>query len=382
MVVYVAQAIMLGFLLWCVTLSSHRTDLFVGMYVCVWTVGVIFLYWKFGTAQDVFYSNDQAIQVQLVEQTEIHGIDFSLEGLIGNRYIVTIPALLLSRCGINSLLALKFLQAVFFLLTYRLVLNHFANENLKFKSWYIVLFSGPIFVFMSLLGLRDLALAYFSLYTIIGRNTGMRAASWLSIFLLRPHLAIALAFGKLIGFAYRRIRSNLHLILLPILLVFSFTCGTYSFGIGSHFQWGTTFDLPSVGHPFTQEIFTRFFANFGGLQFLLHGPEIVKFSILSLLLLRLVFFDTFLIPSIFLWIVIASSKLRIRSISIYSAFAFFLGLVLQTEYNSSRQNIPFLVLMGVTIAEHLALRKQSDRFNGHEKITGASLDSGRSLSRT
>jgi hypothetical protein len=380
MAVYVAQAIALGFLLWCVTLSSHRNDLFVGAYVCVWTIGVIFLYWKYGTAQDVFYSNDQAIQVQLVEQTEIHGIDFSLEGLIGNRYIVTIPALLLSRCGINSLLAFKFLQAIFFLLTYRLVLNHFAKENLKFKTWYIVLFSGPIFVFMSLLGLRDLALAYFSLYIVIGRTTGFRAISWLSAFLLRPHLAIALAFGRLIGFAYRRARSNLHLILLPIVLVFSFVCGIYSFGIGSYFQWGTNLDLPSVGHPFTQGIFTQLFANFGGLQFLLHGPGIVKFSILSLLLLRIVFFDTFLIPSIFVWTVITSSKLRIRSISIYSAFAFFLGLVLQTEYNSSRQNIPFLVLMGVTVAEHLALRQRDDT-NKRGQVSVAALDLDQSPTR-
>ncbi len=382
MAVYVAQAIVLGFLLWCVALSSHRTDLFVGAYVCVWTVGVIFLYWKFGTAQDVFYSNDQKLQVRMVQWITENGIEYSLNGVIGNRYIVTIPAYLLTRCGIDSLLALKFMQAIFFVLTYRLVLNHFQSKNLRFKLWYLVLFSGPIFIFMSLLGLRDLALAYFSLYTFIGPNLGISAISWLGVFLLRPHLAIALTFGKLIGIAYRHTRSNLHLIILPSVVVFSFVSGTYSYVVGSHFQSGTGLDFASVSHLFTQQKFTQFFANFGGLQFLLLGSGVVNFSILNLFLLRLIFVDTFLIPSLFVWIVITSSNLRMRSVSIYSGFAFFLGLVLQTDFNSSRQNIPFLVLMGVTIAEHLALPKQSDRSNEHEKITDTSPDSGRSLSRT
>ena len=350
---------------------------------CVWTISVIALYWKFGNAQDVFYSNDQKIQVRMVQWIALNGIEYSLDGIIGNRYVVTIPAYLLTRCGIDSLLALKFLQAIFFVLTYRLVLNHFAHQNLKFKMWYIVLFSGPIFIFMSLLGLRDLALAYFSLYTIIGQNIGIRTVSWLSVFLLRPHLAIALAFGRLIGITYRRARLNLHLLLLPVLIVFSFVCGIYSYVIGSHFQLGTALDFASFYRLFSQETFIRFFANFGGLQFLLLGPDVVKFSILSLLLLRLIFVDIFLVPSLFVWTIITSSALRMRSVSIYSGFAFFLGLVSQTDFNSSRQNIPFLVLMGVTVAEHFAVRQRSNNINGHETIEEISLGSDHSFhSRT
>lgn len=382
MAIYTAQALSLGILLWFLAQSSHRTDAFIRLYACVWTTSVIALYWKFGNAQDVFYSNDQKIQVRMVQWIALNGIQYSLDGIIGNRYVVTIPAYLLTRCGIDSLLALKFLQAVFFVLTYRLVLDHFAHQNLKFKTWYIVLFSGPIFIFMSVLGLRDLALAYFGLYTIIGRNTGIRAVSWLSVFLLRPHLAIALAFGRLIGIAYRHARPNHHLLLLPVLIVFSFVCGIYGYVIGSHFQLGTALDFASFYRLFSQDTFVRFFANFGGLQFLLFGSDVVTFSILSLLLLRLIFIDIFLIPSLFLWTAITSSTLRTRSVSIYSGFAFFLGLVSQTDFNSSRQNIPFLVLMGVTVAEFFAIRQRSNNINKDEEITAAPLESHRPLTHS
>lgn len=381
MAIYTAQALSLGTFLWFLARSSHRTDAFIRLYVCVWTISVIALYWKFGNTHDVFYSNDQKIQVRMVQWIALNGIQYSLDGIIGNRYVVTIPAYLLTRCGIDSLLALKFLQAIFFVLTYRLALDHFAHQNLKFKTWYIVLFSGPIFIFMSVLGLRDLALAYFGLYTIIGRNTGIRAVSWLSVFLLRPHLAIALAFGRLIGIAYRHARPNHHLLLLPVLIVFSFVCGIYSFVIGSHFQLGTALDFASFYRLFSQETFVRFFANFGGLQFLLFGSDVVTFSILSLLLLRLIFIDIFLIPSLFLWIAITSSTLRTRSVSIYSGFAFFLGLVSQTDFNSSRQNIPFLVLMGVTVAEHFAIC-QRNNINKDEEITAAPLESHHPLTHS
>lgn len=366
MIIYVAQALSLGFLLWCVTLSGRRTDLFIGAYVCVWTVGVILLYWKYGDAQDVFYSNDQRIQANMVSQIEAIGIEHSLERIIGNRYVVTIPAFVLTRIGIDALLALKFLQAVFFVLTYRLVRNHFALENLRFKTWYILLFAGPIFIFMSLLGLRDLALAFFSLYTVIGRKPEIRAISWLSVLLLRPHLAVALIFGRLVSFAYRRARLNPPLLLLPIVVVGSFLSGIYGYVIGAHFQSGAALDFASLHHLLSQETFARFFANFGGLQFLLLGSAgVVQFSVLNLLLLRLVFVDIFLIPSLFLWTVISSSALRLRSVSIYSGFAFFLGLVVQTNFNSSRQNIPFLVLMGVTVAEHFARRRNENHIDEH-----------------
>lgn len=374
MLLYSAQALSLGILLWCLTLSRRGNDVFIGVYVCLWTVGVIALYWHFREAQDVFYSNDQRIQVHMVQQIATDGIKYSLDRAIGFRYVVTIPALLLTRCGIDPLLALKFLQAIFFILTYRLVLDHFRRENLKFKPWYLVLFTGPIFILMSMLGLRDLALAYFSLYTLLGPHSEIRGISWLAVFLLRPHLAVALVFGRLFSFVFRRVRSDLQFVFLPIVAVCSFISGTYSYVIGAHIQSRTNFDFSTAFHLFSQDGLVRFFANFGGLQFLLLGKQ-VEFSVVSLFLLRLVFVDTFLIPCFFIWFAFTGSKLRTQSVFIFSGFAFFLGLSAHTDFNSSRQNIPFLVLMGVTVAEHLAIEHREKSLKGLEKPAIAVLDS-------
>lgn len=358
MVIYSLQALCLGVLLLCLSQSRQRMDLFLRVYVGIWTIGVIALFWKFGTSQDTFYSNDQQIQVQMVDRVVLDGVQFSLDEIIGKRYVVTIPASLLTRFGIDALLALKFLQAIFFILTYRLVREHFRIENLKFKMWYLVLFSGPLFVLMSLLGLRDLALAYFAITLMIGRDVRMCAVSWLGLFLLRPHLGVALVFGWLFGFVFDKVRVNFRLLFLLPIVAISFVSGTYAYVIGRHFQFNKPLNFDSLSHLWSQSAFIRLFANFGGLQFLLFGPEIVNLSILKLFLLRLIFFDTFLIPILFVWTIISTSGLQKHTINILASFAFFLGLVSITEFNSSRQNMPFLVLMGVTVIMHLSRRNQ------------------------
>lgn len=360
MVLYTAQALFLGALLWFATLSRRRTDAFISAYVCVWTIGVIVLYWRFGAAQDVFYSADQVVQVDLVEHVSTNPLVYSLNEIISLRYVITIPASLLTRIGVDALLTLKFLQAIFFILTYRLVREHFRIENLNFKLWYLVLFCGPLFIFMSLLGLRDLALAYFALNLMIGRDVRMYAISWLGLFLLRPHLAIALAFGWVIGFMVGRLRLNFNILIFPFIVVVSFLSGTYAYVIGRHFQFSGPLDFSSLSPLWSQSAFTRLLANFGGLQFLLFDSGVVNLSVLKLFLLRIIFFDTFLIPILFVWTLVSDSKLKQHSVSILASFAFFLGLISITDFNSSRQNIPFLVLMGVSVVIHLARRTRSD----------------------
>lgn len=362
MILYTTQALFLGALLLCATRSSRRADSFLTAYVCVWTVGVIFLYWRFRTAQDTFYSDDQIVQVDLVEHVSQNPLVYSLQGIVGLRYVITIPASLLTRMGIDTLLALKFLQALFFVLTYRLVREHFRIEKLKFKTWYVALFAGPLLVFMSLLGLRDLALAYFALNLLIGRDVRMYAISWIGLFFLRPHLAVAILFGWFVGFVFSRVRVNFSPLFIPLIVVVSFVFGTYAYIIGRHFQVSGPLDFNSVSHLWSQSAFIRLFANFGGLQFLLFSSEVVNLSIQKLFLLRILFFDTFLIPILFLWTLISTPKLQRQSVSIFAAFAFFLGLVSVTDYNSSRQNIPFLVLMGVIVATHLANRDRRSSF--------------------
>ncbi|MFA5775176.1 MAG: hypothetical protein WC864_07350 [Ilumatobacteraceae bacterium] len=360
MILYSAQALFLGAVLLCATLSGRRLDAFLTAFVCLWTFGVVAIYWKYGAAQNHWYSDDQVVQARLVDYVNQNPLVYSLRGIVQLRYVVTIPAAILTRIGIDSLLALKFLQAVSFVLIYRLVRAHFRIENLKFKAWYIVLFCGPLIAFMSLLALRDLALAYFALAIMIGRDLRMYAIGWIGLFLLRPHLAVALVFGLLLGYAISRIRLNFHLLYLPLIVLISFLFGTYAYIVGRHFQYNLPLEFGTVSQLWTQSAFIRLVANFGGLQFLLFDSDIVNLSIIRLILLRLVFVDTFIVPLLFVWTMISIEKFQRQSISVLAAFAFFIGLISTTDYNSSRQNVPFLVLMGVTVITHFASRDRRE----------------------
>jgi len=123
---------------------------------------------------------------------------------------------------------------------------------------------------------------------------------------------------------------------------------TYTSGIQGFFSrsWGIS-------------IITRIASNFFGLQFLTVRSETVEFSLLSLLLLRLILIETILIPSLFtLRILTRPNSLNQQSMLIATSFAIYVGLVTNTDFNSFRQNIPFMPVMGLSI---LAMAEQGLR---------------------
>jgi NADH:ubiquinone oxidoreductase subunit 4 (subunit M) len=102
---------------------------------------------------------------------------------------------------------------------------------------------------------------------------------------------------------------------------------------------------------FTQSKFSQLAANFFGLQFLtLNNPDdlIDAPSTIDLLLSRIAFFETLVIPVLFLIALYRHPEFLTRQKFLtLQAFLFFYGVVSQTSYNSTRQNIPFLACMGV-----------------------------------
>ena len=97
-----------------------------------------------------------------------------------------------------------------------------------------------------------------------------------------------------------------------------------------------------------------------GIQFLTLDEKVVDASTLTLLLSRLIFIDTWLIPSMFLVLLVQQSKhfTQLRT-QIFFAFIFFYGLTSQTNWNSSRQNIPFLITMGLIAVVGIESRRQT-----------------------
>ncbi len=73
-------------------------------------------------------------------------------------------------------------------------------------------------------------------------------------------------------------------------------------------------------------------------------------------------FDTFLIPLSFVFIsVFLLRHLRRESFVIFMSFVFYLGLVSQTDFNSTRQNIPFLAAMGIVAVVNIEASIRSHR---------------------
>ena len=125
--------------------------------------------------------------------------------------------------------------------------------------------------------------------------------------------------------------------------------GTIAYWMGAVLQKGADFDTPST--VFSQFKFSQLAANFLGLQFLaLNSPDnlIVATSTPVLLVSRIVFFDTLFIPVLFLIALYRHPEfLTKQKFLTLQAFVFFYGVVSQTSFNSTRQNIPFLACMGV-----------------------------------
>jgi len=337
--------------------TNGKMDAVIASYIVLWTIGIVAINARYGVGADIFYSNDQQIMVGMVNHVSKFGIELNANAAISLRYVVTIPAMVLTKFGFDALIALKFIQAICVILSYRVVRIHFASSNLEFKLRYIPLFSGPLLLFNSLLGLRDAVLSYLVLNFVIGKDPRIKVLAVIGTYLLRPHLAVALLFGLGVTMAYGRIRTSKKVASLAVLIVMTYGAGISIYAVGLKLQQNASLGEINL-FMFNQDTFVRLATNFSGLQFLTLGEDIVKFSIARLILLRIIFFDTFFTPMLFLSLILIRSLRSKRDLAILLSFVFFSGIVSNTDFNSSRQNIPFVVLMGVAVSEHFATRRR------------------------
>jgi hypothetical protein len=327
---------------------SKKTDLYQFALISIWLIGVIAIYARYGEDQVLFYSNDQLFHLRIIEYyLPEEGLSF--EGIIGLRYVLTVPVYLISLTGINAMLTIKFMQLCALLGIYSATKQYFIEQKLEFQYLYVPLCAGPLLIFMSLLSLRDGILAYFAILFTLRSPLNFKILPLMFMFLLRPHLGVAMAFGFLVAQVFIRLKPRLQIFKLALFSIASYVIGSVSYWLGALIQQGATLQLPSS--VFSQTKITRLGANFTGLQFLTlrDGDDLVVSATNTMLLIsRFVFFETVLIPILFLVFTLKSLSLnRIAKIQTLQAFLFFYGVVSQTTWNSTRQNIPFLVCMGV-----------------------------------
>ena len=345
---YSIQAIFFALVAVVVVSRSKKTDLYQFALISIWLIGVIVIYARYKDDQVLFYSNDQLFHFRVIDYY-IPQEGLSFEGIIGLRYLLTVPVYLVSLLGFNAMLVIKFLQLSALLLVYNRSNRFMSDQFLTLRFWQLPLIAGPILIFMSLLSLRDVLLAYFAHLFVTSSDRSSRILGLGSAFLLRPHLGVALAIGFIFSSFYSRWKPKFQSIAFSAVALFSYGIGTIAYWIGAVIQHGVSFDTPRT--VFSQFKFSQLAANFFGLQFLaLNNPDkaIVDASTFALLLSRLVFFDTLLIPVLFLIAVFRHPEfLTKQKVLTFHAFMFFYGVVSQTSYNSTRQNIPFLACMGL-----------------------------------
>jgi hypothetical protein len=347
---YSIQAVFFALVAVVVVSRSKKTDLYQFVLISIWLIGVVSIFARYGKGQVLFYSNDQLFHQHVIEYyLPVEG--FHLSAVIGLRYLLTFPVYLISLLGFNAMLLIKFFQLISLLEIYRTAKSYLAQSQIVIKPWHVVLFAGPTMIFMSLLALRDLLLALFVIKFVFATSSRHKILFLIFAFLLRPHLGVALIIGVFIAHFYVQLKPRFQLLYLILISLCTYVFGAITYWFGSFVQRGTEIKQPE--NLFTQLKFTRLLANFFGLQFLtLRGGDdtVVALPNTVLLVSRLVFLDTFLIPMLFLYVLFAHNKfLSYQKVSVFLSFVFFYGIVSQTAFNSTRQNIPLLVCMGVLV---------------------------------
>ena len=356
---YSIQTLILAALLVVACQRLRALDLYLTGAILFWVVAVIGIYARYKTDQIYFYSNDQEYHLLLMRYyIPVEGLTFGLKELINWRYPVILPAYFLSKVGFDPILANKFIHFLYLIATYKSGQRFLAQHKIRPQWWHVALFCGPLLIFMSALALRDLAIAFFVMSFFLERNPTFRVLGLIGILLLRPHLAVAVVVGSLISILFKNLKTKYFIPGIVLFTVITYTLGSFMYFVGATIKDKIPLRAPT--EVFTQFKFTRFAANFFGLQFLTLDDTVVAASVPALFLSRLVFFDTLLTPLIFLIVLFTPiAKWNQLRASVFFTFVFFYGLVSQTDWNSSRQNMPFFVMMGLVAIVGIESRKAS-----------------------
>lgn len=325
-------------------------SLLLRLQILAWLVGVLAIAWRFGlTEQLSFYSNDQDYYTNIVESWTMHGIPWDLDEL-GRKPPYTVPALPLAVMGVHPTLALKTISLVCLLVLTRSVLD--ANCSRTHKDQIITLWLtacgivGTFFLRAGLARNNDDALR------LPIRDLTVAGNSWC---LSDCPLSLATPLGSSSvrsgsrdgGMALVRGRLNLGTAETPSLIAIGVILGTtlFTWGVGGTSGIRTPF---SGGWGIEQAV--RVASNFVGLQFLTVPEETVNYSLTRLLLLRLVLNETIVIPVAFTVLCLfLYRQLNDRARFTLLAFTIYSSVVIGTDFNSFRQNIPFMPLMGLAV---------------------------------
>lgn len=331
--------------------------------IIVWTIGVIAIAWFYGVVDQVlFYSNDQ-IHYSWVVRILRDWNWMSETSVDGAKLPFTLAGLPLALVGVNETLALKTVSLICLLTLSWQLLARVRGEGLRQQSKMLYISGcGLIGSFFSLLALRETMMMLFAYNFVAARSTAVRCVSLIMLALLRPHLAGALLAAELLMLAWNALGFNRYkgFGTAPALILLGVLVGNLIFI--TQLRNATKMDLPLFYQWGLTEA-SRIASNFVGLQFLM--VERVNFSIPTLVFLRFILSETVIIPAIFTLLVLfmgrhTSHRNRLTLLT----FTIYVSIATNTDFNSFRQNIPLMPLMGLAIMELSSARfnrKQSNQ---------------------
>ena len=329
--------------------------------VVVWTIGVITIMLLFGVeGQTRFYSNDQVLHTEIVRT--LRDWTWMPETSPSDaRLPYVLPAVLLVFLGVNEILALKTVSLICLLaLTHRVLLDQENKGLVQQLQTVFITGCGFIGTFFSLLGLRETMMMLLA-YSFITRTSPMvRTSSILFLGLLRPHLAAALLIAEVLVtvLAWTKTPRRFGYAFPPLLMLTGTVIGSILFSVG---RGGLRQAHVNLRIDVGIEQIRQIASNFVGLQFLTTGESNINLSIQSLVLLRGIFSETILIPLFFVVVVLlAGSHLERQHQSVLLAFTIYVGVATNTDFNSFRQNIPFMPLMGIVVLHFFNIAKERE----------------------
>ena len=332
-----------------------RESILLRLQILVWGTGVIALALRFGLTEQLnFYSNDQRFYTSVVKELSTQQFLFDVDWWLNSAKIpYTIPASILAATGIDPTLALKTISLTCLLLLTRHVLTQLEPRPLTRDVASLFLTAcGGIGMLYSLLALRETMMMLLVTRFVTTTSPANRVLTLLLVFLLRPHLAAALLVAATIVMLWNQLQLRRQISGLGYLViaVASSIIGSVLFSLG---LWSQGASSSSDSGRLGIALVTRVASNFVGLQFLTARSETIEFSVGALLLLRILFSETIIIPALFTWVIlIRPHRATANTRLVLVAFSIYVGLVTNTDFNSFRQNIPFMTVMGLVILHH------------------------------
>ena len=357
---YIFQAALIGGTLFYL---ARRQPFLLQIQILAWTIGVIAIALRFGISEQlVFYSNDQMVYAKMLVSLRDSTAESDLTWWIsGAKLPFTGAALPLAWAGIYVPLALKTVSLVSLLVLSKSLLERNSSVGIARQASTAYLTGcGTIGVFFSLLALRETMLMLFAYQFVTANKLSSRTWLLVALALLRPHLALVLLLGELLLSLWDSIRTpTIPKFLEPVALIFlGMSAGklAYNWRLQDLGRSSVSFvDSWSLNDAI------RVASNFVGLQFLTNDVWNVRLSIQSLLLLRLVLSETVLIPALFTILILMKGHrlTRLHRLALVG-FTMYVSIATNTDFNSFRQNIPFMPILGVVVLE--LLRARSQRF--------------------